>query len=300
MRNKCQYDDKKSKLNNRDIGCALVAVLIVTVLLCICLWKPNGKMQYDIVILGDSVMANSLDYMGKSIHGHLQEQLGKRVFNGAFGGSRMANTDYESLSFCISEWSMANLANSICERDWSSAKAAMSFAYYYRRNNKQVFENYDKKMDTLSRIDFSEVEVLIIEHGTNDYNAGVMIDNENNLYDTNTFAGALRKSLKMLKETYPNLRIILVTSSYCEIIGDEIYSSDDKDWGGGLLYQYVEKEIEIANQLGVEVIDMYHNSGINKDTVGMYTVDGLHLTEAGIVLWGDSIADYLKGHVYEN
>ena len=165
------------KFKKRDVLCAMVAVIFTAVLFLACLWTPSGKMEYDIVLLGDSVVANMPVYLGKSTHGYLQEKTGRTVFNGAFSGSAMANREFESLSYCLSEWSMANLAESICERDFASAKAAMSFAYRYKLNNKQVFDGYDEKMQTLSQIDFSKVEVLVIEHGTNDYNSGVKLDN---------------------------------------------------------------------------------------------------------------------------
>ena len=67
----------------------------------------------------------------------------------------------------------------------------------------------------LSRIDFSKTEVLIIEHGTNDYNSGQILDNPKDTMDVTTFAGALRTTLSLLQEKYPQLRIILVSPIYC-------------------------------------------------------------------------------------
>ncbi len=298
MRTKFLRKDNFIKTDRLNVLCGLGALLLVATLAVLCFGIPRNADQYDIVLLGDSVLANQPSMGGDKVHHYLQKELGKEVFEGAFGGSSMANRAYESLSFCVTEWSMVNLSKMICDKDFRSAKAAMSYAYQYRYNNRQVFEGYKDKMEGLSEIDFSKVEVLIIEHGTNDYNSGVRLDNEQDLYDEDTFGGGLRSVLKRLRETYPNLRIVLVTPAYCEVGG--AHSSDDKDWGGGYLYQYVGKEIEIAKQFQVDVIDMYHNSGIHKGNVKDYTTDGLHLNDSGVALWGEKIADYLKGYVYED
>lgn len=291
---------EKDEDSKQSILCKLVAVLLAVVCLVFCLHPSIKTKQYDVVLLGDSVIGNVALHEGVVIHEYIEEQTGKRVLNGAFGGSGMALKETESFALCSNSWCMANLALAIATEDWNGVRASMSYADYYQKTNRQVLAGYKERLETLAEVDFSKVEVLFIEHGTNDYNSGVLLDNAEDPYDVSTFGGALRSALKLLLEKFPDLKIVLVTPAYCEV-GEEIkYSSDEKDWGGGLLKQYVEMELEIASQYGVDVIDAYHESGINKDNVYEYTVDGLHPNEEGVKILGDLISGYLKGRIDEH
>lgn len=289
-------------MNNKkqNILCACAALCLTLILWAICLWPSVKTEQCEVVLLGDSVLANVAVYQGEKIHESIEEKSGMTVFNGAFGGTSMAINQSETMALCNSSWCMANLAGAISSDDWKSIQAAMSYADYYKESNRQVMEGYKQRLDALKNIDFSKVKVLVIEHGANDYNSGVPLDNSEDLYDKHTFGGALRSVLSGLTAEFPDLRIVIVTPAYCMVGAMGEQACDVMDWGGGLLYQYVEKELEIASEFGVDVIDMYHNSPINRETVLDYTVDGLHPNEAGIELWGTAISEYLKGLKYED
>lgn len=284
----------------QNILCASVALCLTLILCVICLWPSAKTEQYEVVLLGDSVLANVAVYQGEKVDEYIEEATGMTVFNGAFGGTSMAINQLETMALCNSNWCMANLARAIYSDDWKSIQAAMSYADYYKESNRQVMEGYRQRLDVLKNIDFSKVKVLVIEHGTNDYNSGVPLDNSEDSYDIHTFGGALRSVLSDLTTKFPNLQIVIVTPAFCMVEAKEEQACDVMDWGGGLLYQYVEKELEIAAEYGVDVIDMYHNSPITKETVLDYTVDGLHPNEAGIELWGTAISEYLKGLKYED
>lgn len=289
-------------MNNKkqNILCACATLCLALILGVICLWPSAKTEQYEVVLLGDSILANVAVYQGEKVHEYIETATGMTVFNGAFGGTSMAINQSETMALCNSSWCMVNLARAIYSDDWKSIQAAMSYADYYKESNRQVMEGYKQRLDALKNIDFSKVKVLVIEHGANDYNSGVPLDNSEDLYDKHTFGGALRSVLSGLTAEFPDLRIVIVTPAYCMVGAMGEQACDVMDWGGGLLYQYVEKELEIASEFGVDVIDMYHNSPINRETVLDYTVDGLHPNEAGIELWGTTISEYLKGLKYED
>ena len=299
MRMKCFEDKKRIVLDRRSILCGAISVALTAVLLGICLTPMSKTEKYDVVLLGDSVIGNRAIYLCDDVNVYVEKQTGLKVFNGGFGGSRMAISPVESEADCSNSWCMANLARNIGLNTWDAARASMAYADRYKGTNRQVFEGYVERLNKLSRIDFREVKVLIIEHGTNDYNRGIPIDNQKDPFDKTTFAGALRSSLSFLQGNYPDLQIVLLTPALCAL-GEEGYLSTEKDWGGGLLEAYVEKELEIAAEFNLDVIDYYRNSGITADNIYEYTVDGLHPNAEGIALLGDAIAAYLKGNLYEN
>lgn len=271
-----------------------MAVIITVALLCLFLREERREKTYDIVVLGDSVMTISPTAI--KVNTVMEERLGVTVYNGAFGGSGMTvQAGGLHGSDASVEWSMVKLAQAICNDDWKSQKAAIAYADKYRVYNTLALGDFRTKIDELEKIDFSEVKVLIIEHGTNDYNAGRKVDNPEDRFDETTYGGALRKSLTLLKETYPDLRIIIVSPIYCNLGKDRTEKCYNTSYGdGGTLDKYVLLGKQIAEEFEVEWIDAYHESGVNEETAEKYLFDGLHLVEEGHILLGNLIADYLE------
>lgn len=266
-----------------------IVVIITVLFLVLPLLHNKEKEQYDIVFLGDSIIGNVWDEY--SIPNIVGERLGKTVFNGAFGGTVMSldkNAQWGSVTG--SHWCMAKLADAIAYKDWQSQAAAMEYADHYSEVNAQALNYFAERMGKLSRIDFDQVKLLIIEHGTNDYNCGRELDNPKDPYDITTFGGALRHSLEVLQSSYPDMQIVLLTPVYCELGG---IPCTGLDFGYGTLDAFVELEQQIAEEFGVVCIDAYRESGIGEENFESYLYDGLHPSEEGIALLGDFVADKL-------
>lgn len=252
-------------------------------------YDKGTEETYKVVCFGDSNLGNVQDETG--ITAILEEKIQKPVLNAAFGGTTMASINREKTDYS-GMLSMHNLATSICNKNFGVQKSVIEDIKRY--DNLHYFGSTFEKLIT---VDFDEVEVVIIEHGVNDYLNGTPIKNDENPYDTNTFTGAIRSVVTMLQKEYPNLRIILSTPTYCATIGEsgQYRYCDEYEFGDGFLEEYVNAEIEVAKELGVEVIDAYHLVEIHKKNVVEYMADGLHLDEQGryevATLW----ADYLSG-----
>jgi len=225
----------------------------------------------------------------------LEERLNKSVYNGAIGGTCMAINNEDSWeAVSTSQWNMVKFAQAMYADDWTVPLATVKEAQKYQRENRVVVPYFYPRILGLSQIDFSQVEIVLIEHGTNDYNSGVPLDSAEDPMDIDTFGGALRTTLQCIQERYPHLRIILVSPIYCEIQGNTLQKCYKADFGGGILDEYVNLEKEIAEEYGVEWIDMYHGSGIWEDNIDTYLFDKLHPTVEGVMLLGNMIADYLE------
>ncbi|MBQ7776474.1 MAG: SGNH/GDSL hydrolase family protein [Lachnospiraceae bacterium] len=282
------------KLQKRNLIVYCAALVIALILTGFSLREEEKSMQYDIVILGDSVVGNVMSET--SIASVMEKRLGKTVFKGAFGGTSMSARDTQMWgSISNNEWCMVNLAEAICYNDWKSQKATMAYADHYKYVNSQALYYFAETMDTLMQIDFEQVEVLVIEHGTNDYNGGKPLDNPQDPYDETTFGGALRKSLKLLQEAYPDLHIVVMSPIYCELGDAQNLKCYEVSFGdGGTLDEYVQLEQEIAGEFNVEWVDAYHESGIWEDNIDEYLMDSLHLLDAGHELLGNFLAEYLE------
>lgn len=280
------------KEKNKKILLNFIVILVVAVFVLLPLFREKGELQYDIVFLGDSVIGNEGEISIVQIVG---EELGVPVFNGAFGGSSMAvdgNREWGSLT--ANQRCMAGMADSIAYGDWQSQQPAMAYAEHYKEYGLYVPDYFGDRMDVLTQIDFSRVKILVIEHGTNDYNSGRKLDNPEDLYDVTTFGGALRHSLRVLQKAYPDMKIVLVTPIYCEFGVNLEQACYNTDFGGGTLKEYVELEQEIAAEFGVYCINAYQNSGITEENSRECLIDGVHLTEKGALLLGEYLAKELK------
>ncbi len=270
-----------------------IAVIVVGLFLVFSFLEKPKTEQYDIVFLGDSIIGNLSG--SESVTEMVAERLGKSTFNGAFGGTTFSYGD-ELLwgSVTNTQWSMVKLAEAIAYNDWKSQIGTMQYADFYGEVNAQSLYYFEDRMKVLSEIDFSQVEVLVIEHGTNDYNCGRRLDNPENLFDITTFGGALRHSLKILKEVYPDMKIIIMSPIYCEFGQEGEKKCYSWDWGYGTLEDYIQLEQEIAEEYGVMYIDAYAGSGIWEENAREYLYDGLHLTAEGAEKLGEFVAESLE------
>lgn len=272
------------------ITAGVLAILAAAVVLYA--GRPTGTDTYKIVCLGDSIIGN---YKEDSAVEHLSDRLKVPVLNGAFGGTAAAVRPDEIPRTCLNQTlSLAELADAIAWRDFAAQKAEVAYGSAYEEKNRQILGYFQETLEHLEKVDFTETEILLIEHGTNDYNSGTVLDNPENPYDSHTFGGALRHAIRVLRKQYPNLRIILITPSYCYFKGSD-HQEDcmERDFGYGTLQAYVDLEIAIAEECGVEVIDNLRGLGIHKENREEYLEDGLHLNTAGRKLLADHVADYL-------
>ena len=70
---------------------------------------------------------------------------------------------------------------------------------------------------------------------------------------------------------------------------------DEIDYGGGTLSDYVEAEIRLAQELDLEIVDLYYDvySRENWEDWEAYTVDGIHPNEAAREMLAQRIAENL-------
>ncbi len=282
-------DKKKLGLLSKCIAAVLALGLFFMLVLWFNDFDKGTNTSYQVVCMGDSNFGNVRDNTG--VVNILGERLGKNTLNAAFGGSTITakngyKTEYQSAL------SMHNLAISICNHNFGVQKSAI-----VALDRRSGAEDYADTLDKLADVDFDSVELLVIEHGVNDYLSGVPVKNGRDLYDTDTFCGTLRTVITMLKEEYPKMRIVLVTPSYCAIAdNDGSYRyCDEYNYGGGYLEDYVNEELLLAEEMGVEIIDLYHSLDMNKDNFETYLQDGLHFNEYGRKIVADIIAEYLLG-----
>jgi hypothetical protein len=242
---------------------------------------------YEIVCFGDSMLAQERG--NTSVTNILAQEMGLRVLNGAFGGTKMAYFDKErSLFDTDDDFSMVALAQAAAYEDFSVQQTI--------RTRNVATEYFEATIDELTTVDFHKVELILVRHGVNDFQSGIPIENPQDPYDEYSFCGALRKTIECLREQLKDVRIILITPTFSWYkIEEEWMTCEEWNTGYGTLRDYVEAEHRVAKELGIEILDQFdlfpHGQG---DEYIQYTLDGLHPNDAGRALIAASIAGYLK------
>lgn len=251
--------------------------------------KELERTEYPVVILGDSLMGLCRDET--SVTALLGKRLGKPVFNGAFGGTCMASLpQVPSINYTSELLNMVSLSKAIAADDFGVQRTI--------RSKQPVTEYFGGTVEELERIDFQKVEVLVLVFGVNDYHAGIPLDNEKNRLDESTYGGALRSVLTTLKQTHPNMKIVLVTPTYAWYPSDNL-TCEEYVTGSAYLEEYVEKEVSVAEEFGVEVIDLYHGLYIHEDWEDWqtYTTDGLHPNEYAREMIAEILAETINEEI---
>ncbi|MBR1477797.1 MAG: SGNH/GDSL hydrolase family protein [Lachnospiraceae bacterium] len=249
----------------------IAAALVLLIVYLSGFYEEKSGYVPDIVYFGDSLIGECRDET--SVTAFLSELLGADVFNAGFGGTGYAYTFEDARpAYTKGGYNMAALSASILSDDYRNVRGVQ-----IKEGSTDYFA---ETLDELSEIDFERVDSIIMGHGLNDYGAGVPIYDNGNHYDTHTFEGAIRTSVRNIRKTNPDIRIIMVTPAYCWFIEEEL-TCEEFNAGYGVLEDYVECEYRLAEELNFELIDIYHGLYETSEYEDWmkYTNDGLHPNE---------------------
>ena len=236
-----------------------------------------------IVNFGDSIFGQAQP--PNNISTFLANKTGATVYNFGFGGCAMTQRGSNNDPF-----SMCGLSEAIANNDYTVQENTLADA------SKTFPDYFAASIEKMKNTDFSKVDIATIAYGTNDWNGSVVLDNEENLYDTATIGGALRTSIEILLTAYPNARIFVLSTTWRFWHDDNNVYTEDSDTRtnsiGLKLADYNAKLKEVADEYNIPFVDDY-NIGINKFNRLQYfsATDGTHHQIEGRKL----IAEHLAG-----
>ena len=248
-------------------------------------WK---KIQFEtntlkkVVNFGDSIFGNTND--STSISSYLSNMLGTDCFNAGFGGCRMA--DRSDLQW--NAFGMCALADAITTGDWS-----LQDQYVVDSSLPSYFKG---KLTLLKQINFAtDVDIITIAYATNDYVSTTTFDNAEDKFDRSSFLGALRYSVRKIQQTYPHIKILVISPIWRGWVGQD-YTSDTKDFGTGTLIKYYQEMEKTCEELKVQFLNSYCESGINEYTKGYFfnSDDYTHPIVVGRKRYAELIAGKVK------
>lgn len=136
--------------------------------------------------------------------------------------------------------------------------------------------------NTLTSIDLSTVDVVIVMYDGSDYLAGHPMYNDDDYTDITQFTGNTEAGIELLQFCCPDIRIIVMSPPYAFAIDDDgsYVSSDIKRYGWDVLSTYVIKQYTSCVSRSVTYVDNLYGT-INEDNASEYLTDNLHLNLEG-------------------
>ena len=251
---------------------------------------PNIYLPFKnkkIANFGDSIFGNKQAPF--SVSYALEQITGAKVYNLGFGGTDMAARSSQTWD----AFSMYRLAYAIANNDFTLQDQAIE------DTSAGLLVYFPSTLSLLKSIDWSEIDIISIAFGTNDFTGNITLDNENNKLDTTTFCGALRYSLQQILTAYPHIKIFVCGQTYRFWLSGTTFVDDSDthtNGNGDKLTDFVEATKNTAKEYHVPFIDNYYDLGINYYNKGYYFPqnDGTHHNYLGAKL----IAEHIKRELF--
>ena len=236
-----------------------------------------------ILCLGNDPFALSRDE-DINLANQIAEKSGATVYNGSFWGTTVSAL-YPTYNdgYWMDALSLSYLADGICTRDFDDILAAAYCSYD---------PAFVPTVEMLQALDMNSVDIICIMYDGIDYIEKRPSDDPNDPYSIVAYTGALRTAIEQFQETYPFIRIVVMSHTFCHSISDEgnFQNGDRTDLGNGTLSHYLQKELDVTSDCGVSWIDNFYGS-VNEDNYLEYMTDYIHFNEAGLERLAERFVD---------
>ena len=142
-------------------------------------------------------------------------------------------------------------------------------------------------------------DLIVVYGGVNDYIHGDAYFGKMEDRTPETFCGAVYYLMELIKTLYPGTPVVFMTPAHCHFRGvsdSEISPRPIKKPDAKPLIEYVRVIKERGEELGIPVLDMFENLGIdpnNEEDKALYTEDGLHFNDYGHAYIARALGDFL-------
>lgn len=241
--------------------------------------KPEDDGVTTIVMLGNDPFADDRDSK-EGLANIIAEMADAVVYNCSISGSYLAATGISIEEDPFDALNLYWLTLSFCLPD------LVSLSDLYQTTFDQYADVFPadgrESYNLLKSIDFNKVDVIAIMYDASDYLAQHPIFNPGNTADVGSFAGNLEASIEMIQQTYPHIRIIVLSPTFAYTFDENggYISSETTRYGDMPLSDYVIMELDSAYSHAVTFVDNLYGT-INEDNASDYLVDHIHLNTDG-------------------
>ncbi len=231
-----------------------------------------------IVAFGNSPFADDRD-SENGLAGIIQDKTGAVIYNCSIKESYLASHEYMPDEYPMDAYTfywLACLASGITDRTvFDKAAAALG---------EDAPENIDTILDTITSIDYNKVDVITVMYDAQDYFMGNYIYDISYHKNLTAFNGNLVAGLEVLQNTYPHIRIIVMSPTYAFAVNEdgEYVSSDQYLYNPNesVLSTYCIYQGDMCAEMSVTFVDHIYGT-ITEDNAREYLKDNVHLNQKG-------------------
>lgn len=249
--------------------------------------------QYDmqIVFMGDSILDNEREDHG--VASLISEACNAKVYNMSMGGTTAAVMPGEQLGY-----------------DTWDSRSLLGLVHAIRGEiNTDIFNGYEAEW-ILKECDFSKTDYFVIEYGINDFltrkipQSKYLANGDTlDVADVRTYSGALQTAVSLLRESFPDAKILLIAPHFCQIFDADKFVGDSYslDYGYGTMVEFsrcMGYVYEQNKQNNVLFYNAMEESGIDAYNADKYLEDGIHLTAEGRKVYVDYAVRLIMGDFY--
>lgn len=227
------------------------------------------------------------------------------------------------LAQIIADMTGATVYNCSVEGSYLSAKSNVlsssltpmdAFNFYWlttsfcQRNNRYVYQDIFQKLgedmpaygdtsyETLQSIDFEKVDIIALMYDAADYLAGHSADGAIDSTDILPFADNMASGIRLIRETYPHIRVIVMSPAYAYAIDESGSPTDSSEYryAQDTLADFVSAQYDAALACNVTFLDHYHGT-VTAENADQYLSDYIHLNEQGRRLIAERFVSVLDG-----
>lgn len=164
--------------------------------------KMQSLKGKKIIAFGDSIWGNDRTY---GVADYLAEYSGATIYNCAIGGTRVTGDRNQYEGPAYAPFDGVNLIRSLLDQDWTDQDANVDNVISYVKTD---------TLPLLKTIDLSEMDIIVLAYGHNDFTAPRTIAQVQAAYD---------EVVSMILDEYPSKRIVIVAPPW------RMFNSTDGD-----------------------------------------------------------------------
>lgn len=233
-----------------------------------------------LVLFGNSPFADDRD-SEDGLASIIAKKTGATVYNCSVADSYLAAQQHtlNPDAGVIDAFSFYWLTTAFCLGDIND----YLYGWIFDDSGEQAPADAQPSYELMKSIDYSTVDAIVLMYDGTDYLMGHGMYNDLNDTDIQTFTGNMTAGIDLIQQTYPHIRIIVLSPTYAfainedgEYVSSDQYRYNDQD----VLSTYVIKQRDYCYDRGVTFVDNLYGT-ITEDTATQYLTDNLHLNQAG-------------------
>lgn len=309
-------------MNPHFVILGIILFVFIVAIIRLLIWNRGVDSDYDPSEDTSQFDVETEDFMmhldPKYLEGHEEDGvttvlcLGNEPFSAEKGKSGTASLLAEKLNATVYNCAFNNTTMSAKNTAFDKAYTPDAFSLYWLTKTLilQDFTLLDNSIDAflakdpdaadtlalLKQVDMDKVDIITIMYDGTDYLEDRIITSPYDLTDVGTCSGSLTQSLTMLRETYPHIRIFVLSPAFACKVGENgeylLGSMERTPQNNYVLADYMIAYKNVAVENAVSFIDNYGGT-VTEDNYKEYLSDHILLNEKGRELVAQRIAKAL-------